>query len=197
MFLFFFFFFFLMIRRPPRSTLFPYTTLFRSRDARPRRTAPAAWFPDGHARIPRGRAPRAPGRARARPSGRCPWPARSTSPQDAPSRRLYLEPRPAIHVSITGRGSDVGATRTVRARRRWRRSTTPRLIRAESLRFRHTRRGSARGALLAPRRAQRSFHRRDPARGAAFRRARRVRRADREPPRTQPSGRGRSRPTMP
>src|SRR5207247_11451407 len=29
-FLLFFFFFFLMIRRPPRSTLFPYTTLFRS-----------------------------------------------------------------------------------------------------------------------------------------------------------------------
>src|SRR6266446_10018395 len=29
-------FFFLMIRRPPRSTLFPYTTLFRSRrEARP------------------------------------------------------------------------------------------------------------------------------------------------------------------
>src|SRR2546430_7189586 len=28
---FFVFFFFLMIRRPPRSTLFPYTTLFRSR----------------------------------------------------------------------------------------------------------------------------------------------------------------------
>src|SRR5436189_6396170 len=27
----FLFFFFLMIRRPPRSTLFPYTTLFRSR----------------------------------------------------------------------------------------------------------------------------------------------------------------------
>src|SRR5256885_13312006 len=32
-FLFFFFFFFLMIRRPPRSTLFPYTTLFRSKKA--------------------------------------------------------------------------------------------------------------------------------------------------------------------
>src|SRR5258708_40032441 len=29
-FLLFFVFFFLMIRRPPRSTLFPYTTLFRS-----------------------------------------------------------------------------------------------------------------------------------------------------------------------
>src|SRR2546422_2235373 len=28
------FFFFLMIRRPPRSTLFPYTTLFRSRGCR-------------------------------------------------------------------------------------------------------------------------------------------------------------------
>src|SRR5256884_5192746 len=30
----FVFFFFLMIRRPPRSTLFPYTTLFRSRSDR-------------------------------------------------------------------------------------------------------------------------------------------------------------------
>src|SRR2546429_3420888 len=34
-----FFFFFLMIRRPPRSTLFPYTTLFRSR-RRVRRRCP-------------------------------------------------------------------------------------------------------------------------------------------------------------
>src|SRR2546430_17485932 len=31
---FIFFFFFLMIRRPPRSTLFPYTTLFRSEDVK-------------------------------------------------------------------------------------------------------------------------------------------------------------------
>src|ERR1039457_7540829 len=30
----FFFLFFLMIRRPPRSTLFPYTTLFRSMSGR-------------------------------------------------------------------------------------------------------------------------------------------------------------------
>src|SRR4029077_21298655 len=30
--------FFVMIRRPPRSTLFPYTTLFRSRTASRRRT---------------------------------------------------------------------------------------------------------------------------------------------------------------
>src|SRR5229473_3738057 len=34
----FFFFFFLMIRRPPRSTLFPYTTLFRSNCAPLKRT---------------------------------------------------------------------------------------------------------------------------------------------------------------
>src|SRR2546427_9368095 len=39
-----FFFFFLMIRRPPRSTLFPYTTLFRSR-----RVTAAEHFTDGFA----------------------------------------------------------------------------------------------------------------------------------------------------
>src|SRR6266513_677526 len=33
-------FFFLMIRRPPRSTLFPYTTLFRSLPPRGRRRSP-------------------------------------------------------------------------------------------------------------------------------------------------------------
>src|ERR1017187_10580391 len=37
----FFFFFFLMIRRPPRSTLFPYTTLFRSTSTRT--IWPACW----------------------------------------------------------------------------------------------------------------------------------------------------------
>src|SRR2546428_6803308 len=37
----FLYFFFLMIRRPPRSTLFPYTTLFRSEcAARRRRVGP-------------------------------------------------------------------------------------------------------------------------------------------------------------
>src|SRR3712207_9452630 len=34
------FMFFLMIRRPPRSTLFPYTTLFRSAGGVPRRGLP-------------------------------------------------------------------------------------------------------------------------------------------------------------
>src|SRR5438067_11117154 len=36
-------FFFLLLRRPPRSTLFPYTTLFRS--PRSRSTATACWPP--------------------------------------------------------------------------------------------------------------------------------------------------------
>src|SRR5256885_6421417 len=36
------FFFFLMIRRPPRSTLFPYTTLFRSDRGAPGRPVRAA-----------------------------------------------------------------------------------------------------------------------------------------------------------
>src|SRR2546427_11875563 len=59
---FLFFFFFLMIRRPPRSTLFPYTTLFRS-----------------------GRG----GGSRKRGSGRSRWPARSASPDwwDCSGRR--------------------------------------------------------------------------------------------------------------
>src|SRR3712207_8141540 len=43
------FFFFLMIRRPPRSTLFPYTTLFRSSNAYKRRWkwGPGDVQPDG------------------------------------------------------------------------------------------------------------------------------------------------------
>src|SRR6266513_5420441 len=42
------FFFFLMIRRPPRSTLFPYTTLFRPcPPSRRRRGRPARGGPSG------------------------------------------------------------------------------------------------------------------------------------------------------
>src|SRR6266704_3981957 len=44
-------FFFLMIRRPPRSTLFPYTTLFRSR--RRRRGPFPALHPGAHLLAPR------------------------------------------------------------------------------------------------------------------------------------------------
>src|SRR5262245_63368079 len=43
-----FFFFFLMIRRPPRSTLFPYTTLFRSKGFV---TTPTTSAPSSDARL--------------------------------------------------------------------------------------------------------------------------------------------------
>src|SRR3712207_8048926 len=47
-------FFFLMIRRPPRSTLFPYTTLFRSPSPCSRRSR-LPRTPRGRARAPRRR----------------------------------------------------------------------------------------------------------------------------------------------
>src|SRR5215204_6968456 len=40
-----------MIRRPPRSTLFPYTTLFRSRRPHPPRRAPAVSYLGGPGRL--------------------------------------------------------------------------------------------------------------------------------------------------
>src|SRR3712207_8555381 len=46
-----------MIRRPPRSTLFPYTTLFRSRDARVPLALPLLAAEDQTARAGRGRPP--------------------------------------------------------------------------------------------------------------------------------------------
>src|SRR2546422_6198626 len=54
------FFFFLMIRRPPRSTLFPYTTLFRSTSSRwaasrPPRCAKSTGLARGTSRRPRDR----------------------------------------------------------------------------------------------------------------------------------------------
>src|SRR3712207_9258686 len=73
------FLFFLMIRRPPRSTLFPYTTLFRSHGLR----AAAA-------RRRRGRPPdrvgdRRPAEPRQLPRGRRPAPARER--RSAPAAR--------------------------------------------------------------------------------------------------------------
>src|SRR3712207_6960740 len=49
-----------MIRRPPRSTLFPYTTLFRSWGRCPARGvfAPAGWVRQGRATQPRNAVPR-------------------------------------------------------------------------------------------------------------------------------------------
>src|SRR5256885_13934529 len=59
-----FFFFFLMIRRPPRSTLFPYTTLFRSARA----GADAARLTPARRRVLR---PAARLRAAEEPAGGC------------------------------------------------------------------------------------------------------------------------------
>src|SRR2546426_8254140 len=47
-------FFFLMIRRPPRSTLFPYTTLFRSRGIWLEGSRRLAWLEDYAASQSRG-----------------------------------------------------------------------------------------------------------------------------------------------
>src|SRR2546430_12288132 len=85
-------FFFLMIRRPPRSTLFPYTTLFRS-SARPR--------PAGRAR--RGGGPRG---LRRRPCGgaRARWPRSEEHTSELQSQsnlvcRLLLEKKNSTSVS--------------------------------------------------------------------------------------------------
>src|SRR5262245_66619912 len=51
---FFFFFFFLMLRPPPRSTLFPYTTLFRSKMEKVVAKVVANWLAIDHYR-PTGR----------------------------------------------------------------------------------------------------------------------------------------------
>src|SRR3712207_7522124 len=56
--------FFLMIRRPPRSTLFPYTTLFRSRLATDARRTQICCTGDPAATVGLARAPRA-GRLRS------------------------------------------------------------------------------------------------------------------------------------
>src|SRR5687767_15996393 len=72
----FFFFFFLMIRRPPRSTLFPYTTLFRSRR---RRSALDRHPPRGSWR-----------HLRPRPT-RHPWRLAASQPQEGRGQRVSQE----------------------------------------------------------------------------------------------------------
>src|SRR3989475_9484314 len=64
------FFFFLMIRRPPRSTLFPYTTLFRSDRVAPRGREEETGQQKAH-RLRLGRDVRDEGRNEARPRGLC------------------------------------------------------------------------------------------------------------------------------
>src|SRR5438874_9642798 len=75
-----------MIRRPPRSTLFPYTTLFRS----PRRSTSAA--APGGATPPRAASPATPGRTAAPALSR----PRQSSRRDRKSTRLN-----SSHVEIS------------------------------------------------------------------------------------------------
>src|SRR3989442_3226510 len=103
----FFVFFFLMIRRPPRSTLFPYTTLFRSDQLHSeiRRAVDHHRRPEGV----RGAVARLCGR-RARPHGAAPelvGPARPRSEEhtsELQSRphlvcRLLLEKKKRSHIT--------------------------------------------------------------------------------------------------
>src|SRR3989454_4213569 len=110
--IFVFFFFFLMIRRPPRSTLFPYTTLFRSPTARPHAHGRRAGAP-----APRDVEARAPVRADAggdalRPALRVlRGPAhRERPPRHPPRVRAHHQgPRvPLPHDARPGRDADRG-----------------------------------------------------------------------------------------
>src|SRR5688572_12010221 len=100
-------FFFLMIRRPPRSTLFPYTTLFRSGRVGPRAVgglgARRRRRPSGRWRDGRGIRSGAPGRAWTicRPAGRMADPVHCgagggrTSERAPPGAAISPDPRPA------------------------------------------------------------------------------------------------------
>src|SRR2546422_3633685 len=88
-----------MIRRPPRSTLFPYTTLFRSRRGGVRRRRPRRRPPAGAGARPA----RAPGRGRS-----------EEHTSELQSRlhlvcRLLLEKKKKQHVAIQNRvASNIG-----------------------------------------------------------------------------------------
>src|SRR3712207_6898393 len=81
-------FFFLRIRRPPRSTLSPYTTLFRTRGAslRPDDHEAGTVGQEEDGRDPPGS--RAPADVMEQKDGRSPHPAPDASPTDRKSTRL-------------------------------------------------------------------------------------------------------------
>src|SRR5258708_29151440 len=102
-----------MIRRPPRSTLFPYTTLFRSqvtpRSGRVRRLDPVRRHPAAPPLAPPRPGGAAPGRAVARAAvpGPAPQIGRHTSELQSPDHlvcRLLLEKKK--------NNSDIPATQT-------------------------------------------------------------------------------------
>src|SRR3712207_7160356 len=80
-------FFFLMIRRPPRSTLFPYTTLFRSQPPHPAHLPPPPVRP---AHLPLRRPVGGGDRAVREPDGAPARPARSEEHTSELQSRQYL-----------------------------------------------------------------------------------------------------------
>src|SRR5260370_30685161 len=120
-------FFFLMIRRPPRSTLFPYTTLFRSSHRRRRpRGGPGRELPNGWAdlagslgRGPQRQAPRRRGGSLGRRGpGRVPCALlREMAPLPLPVPRPAVETRagagtPLARARRAGRERDVPRRRS-------------------------------------------------------------------------------------
>src|SRR5215211_3021372 len=87
-------FFFLMRRRPPRSTLFPYTTLFRSRRRRRSRRSRPARAPRGRPRASP-RAQRGGRRRRRRQRGRRAGRRARRAPRQPPPPRRSARPPPS------------------------------------------------------------------------------------------------------
>src|SRR2546428_1443296 len=79
-----------MIRRPPRSTLFPYTTLFRSDvEFRDRAVVPGGWYTAvQHVVLVRGRRAASPDRSEEHTS--------QLQPRSAAVCRLLLETKPSV-----------------------------------------------------------------------------------------------------
>src|SRR3990172_4166494 len=105
-----------MIRRPPRSTLFPYTTLFRSRNlhppeagAEPRRRTLSAMSDPQHPIDPEAPAQAVPPAFTPPEETRPRW---ADPPADPPPPPRWLEPdpldRPAASASNGGRGGMLG-----------------------------------------------------------------------------------------
>src|SRR3989449_11156273 len=111
-----------MIRRPPRSTLFPYTTLFRSRGTRLAAGSPASLA----RRRPRARPP--PGRRAARRSrrgdDRRAGRSRRARVAASPSS-VYLSGAMLLAININNTETKVGLFRGDSLEAHWRLTTTP------------------------------------------------------------------------
>src|SRR6185437_11663232 len=124
----FFFFFFLMIRRPPRSTLFPYTTLFRSplaagpelprRSGQDRRARPAKFGTAGPCEAQRRFGAMGPQTGASRPPALLQRRGRISGTRGIPARRSHSRGRVAAlgpaptNERLSGRGETGWLART-------------------------------------------------------------------------------------